>query len=81
LLRYYRINKANEQWHQNTIPFRNKCPECLLESKNPRQVRVSKNIKSMVHHLAREHKGESWVDDYKEYLKSISQQLSSGVFV
>ena len=81
MLRYSRINKANEQWHQNIIPFRNKCPQCLLESKNPRQVKVSKNIKSMIHHLAREHKGENWVDEYKEYLKSISQQLNSGVFV
>jgi len=79
LLRYSRINKANEQWHFNTKPIRLKCPKCLLEAKNPRQVKVSKNIKSIVYHIAREHKGEYWTEEYKQHLKSISRDLSSGV--
>ncbi len=78
MLRYSGINKANEQWHFNTKPIRLKCPKCLLEAKNPRQVKVSKNIKSIVYHIAREHKGESWTEEYKKHLKSISRDLSSG---
>ena len=76
MLRYFKINKVNERWHFNTKPFSNKCPKCLLEAKNPRQVKVSKNIMSMVHHIAREHNGEYWTEEYKQHLKSISRDLN-----
>ena len=81
MLRYSRINKANEQWHFNTKPIRLKCPKCLLEAKNPCHVKVSKNIKSIVHHIAREHKGEYWAEDCKSILKKLAAALDSGLIV
>ena len=79
MLRQSELLKLNGFWHFNTKPIRLKCPMCCSDVNNPRRVPVCKNIKSLVRHIADEHKGEFWTDECKDVLKTISLALDSGV--
>ena len=73
------ILKLDERWHWNITPIRLKCPGCVADSNNPNTVPVCKTVKSMVWHIGTQHKGEFWVKDCKQILKTISLALDSGV--
>ena len=81
MLKQSEILKLDDYWHCNTKPIRLKCPKCLSEIKNSRQVKVSKNIKSLSRHIATEHQGEFWTDECKLILKKLAVALDSGLIV
>jgi len=81
LLRLTEIIKFNDKWALNNKPIRLKCPKCIADSKNPRQVKIQKTVRGLIRHLSLDHKGEFWVDDCKFILKNVSIALESGVIV
>lgn len=75
------IIKFNGKWALNDTPIRLKCPRCITDSKNPRQVKIYKTVRGLIRHISLDHKGEFWVDDCKFILKNVSIALESGVIV
>ena len=75
------ILKPNQRWHFNITPIRLKCTICLTEATHTKQVKVCKNVKSLVYHLAHEHKDQCGYLECKSLLKAISRALDLGMIV
>ena len=79
MLRQPRLLKPDARWHCNILPIRLKCILCTSEVKNPKSIPVSKSVRSLIFHLAIEHKNEYGSDECKELLKAISTALNLGL--
>ena len=73
------IIKFNGKWALNDTPIRLKCPRCITDSKNPRQVKIYKTVRGLIRHISLVHKGEFWIGDAKYLLKQVAIALDSGM--
>ena len=81
MLKQSELLKPNQRWHFNITPIRLKCPICLEAATHPKQAKVCKNVKSLVYHLAHEHKDQYGYLECKSLLKAISRALDLGMIV
>ncbi|KAG2474523.1 MAG: hypothetical protein NPMRTH4_360009 [Nitrosopumilales archaeon] len=79
MLRLTEILKFNQNWALNNKPIRLKCPKCLADCSNSRQVKIFKTVRGLIRHLSLVHKGEFWIGDAKYVLKQVAIALDSGM--
>ena len=52
-----------------------KCPECLLNSKNPIRVKTHKSLSSLESHISTSHKGEFWIKEVQILIRQFSEAV------
>lgn len=61
----------------NTKKIFLKCPECLLNSKNPQRVKTHKNLSSLDSHFSTEHKDEFWVKQTQVLIREFAEVMKN----
>jgi len=69
------LDKEYQNIRHNTTNISLKCPECLLNSKNPRRVKTYKNLSSLDSHFSTEHKGEFWIKEAKVLIRQFAEVM------
>lgn len=60
----------------NTTQIFLKCPECLLNSKNPMRVKTHKNLSSLDSHLSTMHKDELWIKEARVLIRQFAEVMA-----
>jgi len=64
--------KQYQNIRHNTAQIFLKCPECLLNSKNPQRVKTHKNLSSLDSHFSIEHKDEFWTKEARILIRQFA---------
>ncbi len=67
--------KEYQNIRHNTTKIFLKCPECLLNSKNPQRVKTHKNLSSLDSHFSTDHKGEFWVEESRILIRQFAEVM------
>ncbi len=67
--------KEYQNIRHNTTKIFLKCPECLLNSKNPQRVKTHKNLSSLDSHFSTDHKGEFWVEESRILIRQFAEAM------
>ncbi len=69
-------DKGYQNIRHNTTQIFLKCPQCLLNSKNPQTVKTHKNLASIDSHFSTEHKDEFWIKEARVLIRQFAEVMT-----
>ncbi len=68
-----KTDKGYTRLRNCTIPCSVPCPKCAKQAKDLRYIKHFKNLSSLDWHTSHEHKGETWVNDFKVAITQLAR--------